>query len=222
MPEPWETYKKQLERLEALGYNLDLERTAEYTQAGGWNVDDYQAELPAEPPGEPLEDGSFEAAKEVLRAYRFPPPDLITGVFAPDQPLEKRVMLLRGRFLGFGFLFGVRVRGVADEVRGGERGRERVWGYRYATLEGHFERGEIEFLVTKNLESGAVSFRIHAFSRTGIIKNPFYWLGFHLFGRRLQRRFAHESMQRMQAFVKEALAEKSVQRQAISGRQQTP
>jgi hypothetical protein len=205
MPEPWEVHKTQLERLETLGYNLDLERTAEYTRSNGWNVDEYEAELPPESPGEPLPGGSFEAAKAVMREYRFPPPDLITGVFVPDQPLEKRVMLLRGRFLGFTFWFGVRVRGVTDEVRDREGSREQVWGYRYATLEGHFERGEIEFLVAKNLGTGAVAFRIHAFSRTGIIRNPLYWLGFRLFGRGLQKRFANESMRRMQKLVKETL-----------------
>jgi hypothetical protein len=51
-----------------------------------------------------------------------------------------------------------------------------------------------------------VQFRIHAVSQTGRIRNPFYWLGFKLFGRRLQRKFARESLARMRQLVAEALA----------------
>jgi len=203
---PRERYRERLEALERRPLNLDLSRRSEYTREAGWNIDDYEADLPPEPPGEPLPGGSFRAAQEVLREYRFPPPDLITGIFLPEQPLEQRVMLLRGRFLGFTFFFGVRVGGVVDELRETRQGLERVWGYDYATLEGHFERGQIEFTVAKRLDSGEVFFRIHAFSRTGTIRNPFYALGFRLFGRRLQRRFAYESMRRVQALVQEKLA----------------
>ncbi|WP_027891207.1 DUF1990 domain-containing protein [Calidithermus chliarophilus] len=203
---PRERYRERLEALERRPLNLDLSRRSEYTREAGWNIDDYEADLPPEPPGEPLPGGSFRAAQEVLREYRFPPPGLITGIFLPERPLEQRVMLLRGRFLGFTFFFGVRVGGVVDELRETRQGLERVWGYDYATLEGHFERGQIEFTVAKRLDSGEVFFRIHAFSRTGTIRNPFYALGFRLFGRRLQRRFAHESMRRVQALVQEKLA----------------
>jgi uncharacterized protein (UPF0548 family) len=81
-----------------------------------------------------------------------------------------------------------------------------VWGYGYRTLEGHFERGQIDFTIHKNLTTGTVQFRIHAVSQTGRIRNPFYWLGFKLFGRWLQRRFARESLRRMQRLVAAALA----------------
>ncbi|NJK45013.1 MAG: DUF1990 domain-containing protein [Pleurocapsa sp. SU_196_0] len=184
-----------------LKLNLDLERREEFTAANGWNLDQYEADLPDETPGEPLEHGSFDAARTVMREYRFPPPDLITGIFLPDAPLERRVMLLRARFLGFTFYFGVKISGVTDELRDTDQGKERVWGYRYATLEGHFERGQIEFLVAKNLSSGNVEFRIDAFSKTGVIRNPLYRIGFLLFGRRLQRRFARQSLKRMQQLV---------------------
>jgi Domain of unknown function (DUF1990) len=195
-------------RLEALGvakYNLDLERTSDYTAQAGWNVDQHEAELPPEAPGEPIEGGSFRAAQQIVREYRFPPPGLITGIFLPDQPLETRVMLLRARFLLFTFYFGVRIGGVKDTSQDTPQGQERVWGYNYATLEGHFERGQIEFTIHKNLASGAVSFQIHSFSRTGTITNPIYKLGFLIFGRALQRRFARESLRRMQVLVREAL-----------------
>ncbi|RZK22513.1 MAG: DUF1990 family protein, partial [Hymenobacter sp.] len=31
-----------------------------------------------------------------------------------------------------------------------------MWGYGYRTLQGHFERGQIDFSVHKNLTTGAV------------------------------------------------------------------
>lgn len=201
-----ERQKARLKAYEKAGYNFDLNRTHEYTRETGWNVDDYETELPPEAPGPPAAQGSWAAAREVLRNYTFPPPNLITGIFVPDQPLEQRVMVLRGMFLGFSFWFGVRVGGVTDERRPlPEGGEEQVWGYNYRTLEGHFERGEIIFTVHKNLTTGRVLFRIHALSQTGRIRNPFYWLGFKLFGRMLQKRFSRQSMQRLKAQVEEML-----------------
>ena len=209
MPKPQpldERQKARLEAYEKAGYNFDLDRTHEYTRETGWNVDDYETELPSEAPGPPEAHGSWAAAREVLRNYTFPPPNLITGIFVPDQPLEQRVMVLRGMFLGFSFWFGVRVGGVTDERRPlPEGGEEQVWGYNYRTLEGHFERGEIIFTIHKNLTTGRVVFRIHALSQTGRIRNPFYWLGFKLFGRMLQKRFSRQSMQRLKAQVEEML-----------------
>lgn len=202
--DPLNQYRARLEALAQSKYNLDLERTSEYTAQAGWNIDQHEAELPPEPPGEPIQGGSFEAAQRIVREYRFPPPDLITGIFLPEQPLETRVMLLRARFLLFTFYFGVRVGGVIDTVRDTPQGKERIWGYNYATLEGHFERGQIEFTVAKRITTGAVSFRIHSFSRTGTITNRFYRIGFLIFGRGLQRRFARESLRRMQMLVREA------------------
>jgi hypothetical protein len=201
-----ERQKARLAAYSTAAYNFDLNRTHEYTRENGWNVDDYETELPPEAPGSPEAHGAWAAAREVLRNYTFPPPDLITGIFVPDQPLEQRVMVLRGRFLLFSFWFGVRIGGVTDERRPlPEGGEEQVWGYNYRTLEGHFERGEITFSVHKNLATGRVVFRIHAFSQTGRIRNPFYWLGFKLFGRMLQKRFSRQSMQRLKAQVEEML-----------------
>ena len=211
MPEPAPLYEQHQARLAAYaqaGYNFDLTRTADYTRATGWNVDDYETELPPEAPGPPEPQGAWAAAGQVLRNYTFPPPNLITGIFVPDQPLEQRVMVLRGQFLGFSFWFGVRIGGVTDEVRTlPDGGQEQVWGYNYRTLEGHFERGEISFFVHKNLTTGRVVFRIHALSQTGRIRNPLYWLGFKLFGRMLQKRFSRQSMQRLKAQVEQMLRE---------------
>jgi uncharacterized protein (UPF0548 family) len=151
-----------------------------------------------------------------MRRYAFPPPDLITGYFDPSQPLSTRIMVLRAHFLVFNFYFGVRVVDVVDEAaQASPDGPERVWGYGYRTLEGHFEKGQINFSIHKNLATGAVQFRIKAMSQPGHIRNPFYWLGFKLFGRALQRRFAHQSLLRMRRLVAEALASSAARPQTM-------
>jgi hypothetical protein len=202
----WEQHRDRIDALEKLQLNFDLERRHEYTSENGWNVDEHEAELPPEPPGPPLPDGSWEAAKGVLRDYKFPPPDLITGIFYPDRPLDKRLMLLRGRFMGLTFYFGVRIGGVVDTTREGEHGPEQVWGYNYQTLQGHFERGQIDFEIIKRLNTGEVIFHIQSFSQVDVIRNPFYRIGFKIFGRPLQKRFARDAMARMQRLVAEQLA----------------
>ena len=82
---------------------------------------------------------------------------------------------------------------------------EQVWGYSYRTLSGHFEKGQITFTVHKGLTMGHVTFRVHAYSQPDHIQNPFYRLGFKLFGRTLQRRFAQQSLARMRMLVADAL-----------------
>lgn len=220
-PSLWEQHRARLDAFGTAKVNYDPTRASEYTAEAGWRIDDYETDLPAEPPGPPVPDGSFVRACAVVRDYRFPPPDLVTGIFAPDGPLDGRRMLIRARFLGFTFWFGVEVGGVVDEERpvtdptGATAGTtdpaacERVWGYHYRTLEGHFEKGEITFTVHKHLGTGRVVFRVHAYSQPDRIRNPFYRLGFKLFGRMLQRRFAHESLARMQELVREPLPQAS-------------
>lgn len=206
-PPLWEQQRARLAAYTNANVNYDFSHQNEYTSATGWRIDDYETELPAEAPGAPAAAGSFAAAQDVLRHYAFPPPDLITGIFVPDSPLENRIMVLRAQFLFFKFYFGVRVSAVTDEAaRATPGGAERVWGYGYRTLEGHFERGQIDFTIHKNLTTGAVHFRIHAVSQSGQIRNPFYWIGFRLFGRMLQRKFARESLRRMREMVGATLA----------------
>jgi uncharacterized protein (UPF0548 family) len=95
----------------------------------------------------------------------------------------------------------VRVSRVIDETRETGTGSDQVWGYSYQTLAGHLERGEITFEIIKTLSTGAVRFRIHSFSQTGHIANLVHRVGFRLVGRRLQARFAVESLRNMQRLV---------------------
>jgi hypothetical protein len=207
-PAAWKQYRARLATYAHAKVNYDYQNQQAYTPATGWRLDDYATDLPAEAPGPPEAAGSFAAAQDVLRRYAFPPPNLITGYFDPRQPLDERIMVLRAHFLVFNFYFGVRVVDVVDEAaRPGPTGPERVWGYGYRTLEGHFEKGQINFSIHKNLTTGAVQFRIHAISQKGHIRNPVYWLGFKVFGRTLQRRFARQSLARMRRLVAAALAQ---------------
>jgi uncharacterized protein (UPF0548 family) len=77
----------------------------------------------------------------------------------------------------------------------------RVWGWNYRTLHGHLEMGQMEYEVWKWLDGGAVELRIHAVSRPATVRNPIIRLGFHLFGRRQQLRFARHACQRMAELV---------------------
>lgn len=201
MAHDWHHYRDEFERAADLTPNFDLESARSSYESGEWCIDEYCAELPEEPPGPPVPHGTFARAREVLLNYEFPDPSILTGVFVPDQPLEQRLLLLRARFLVFRFLFAVRVSQVTDECREIDGEPVRVWGYSYCTLEGHFEQGEITFEIWKYEASGKVEFRIHAYSRSSHIPNIFYRIGFRLFGRGLQVKFAERALERMQDIV---------------------
>jgi uncharacterized protein (UPF0548 family) len=189
-----------LEALRALHdrqLNFDLPAREGMTREGGWRVDDYRQPLPAEPPGPPVPGGTWERARELMLDYEFADPRIVRAVYAPDSALEGRDMLLEARFFGLRFHFGVRVGGVVDDTCRVEGRDVRVWGWSYRTLQGHLEMGQMDYQVWKWLDSGGVEFRIHVASRPARIPNPIIRLGFHLFGRRRQVRFARRACERM-------------------------
>lgn len=199
----WQTYKLRLSELETLDYNYDEKIYHAAKDKSGWKIDHYQAQLESEVPGEPVPKGPFESVKNSIQLYKFPDPRLIRAVFDPGRELSGRNMLLVAKFAGFSFYFGVRVVAVVDEVRKNKDGEDlRVWGYAYRTLKGHFEIGEIRFEVTKNIESGLVSFEISAYSKPDRIQNPFYRAGFRVFSRPLQKYFASSSIHRLQEIAR--------------------
>jgi uncharacterized protein (UPF0548 family) len=166
-------------------------------RGSGWRVDDYCQPLPAERPGPPEPGGSWERARGLMEQYEFADPAIVRASYAADSRLEGRDMLLEARFLGLRFRFGVRVSGVTDEQRV-EQGRPvRVWGWSYRTLKGHLEMGQMDYEVWKWNDDGAVEFRIHVVSRPASIPNPLVRLGFRVFGRREQVRFARRALARM-------------------------
>jgi uncharacterized protein (UPF0548 family) len=189
-----------LEALRALHdkrLNFDLAVRDAMTGESGWNVDDYRQPLPPEPPGPPLPGGTWETARELMLDYEFADPKIVRAVYAPDSPLEGRDMLLEARFLGLRFRFGVRVAGVVDSTCEAEGRTVRVWGWSYRTLQGHLEMGQMDYEVWKWLDSGEVEFRIHVVSRPARIPNPIVRLGFRIFGRGQQVRFARRACERM-------------------------
>jgi uncharacterized protein (UPF0548 family) len=136
-----------------------------------------------------------------MRAYEFADPAIVRAIYHPDQPLERRDMLLEIHFHGLRFHCGVRVGAVRDDESEIDGRQVRVWGWSYRTLQGHIEMGEMDFEVWKWLDTGAVEFRIHSFSRRARIRNPVVRLGFRLFGRREQVRFARHACARMAALT---------------------
>jgi uncharacterized protein (UPF0548 family) len=198
--------RRALDRLHERVPTFDPDRDLAHAHPeAGWRIDDHCEPLPSEPPGPPVDGGSWEIARRLTRDYQFADPGLIRAVYHPDHPLERRDMVLEGRFLGLRFLLGVRIAGVIDESRDVEGRPARVWGWSYRTLEGHLEVGQMDFQVVKLCDTGEVQFRIHAVSRVAPIRNPVVRIGFRVFGRRLQLRFARAARSRMRSLVEAEL-----------------
>jgi uncharacterized protein (UPF0548 family) len=197
---------RALEALPSRGPNFTAEALAAHDPAEGWRVDDHVIDLPRESPGPPEDGGPWEVAVDVLRGYGFADPSLIRAVYHPDTPMKDRDMLLEGRFMGLSFMLGVRVVATVDETTGLEGRPARVWGWSYATLQGHLEMGRLDYAVVKLCDTGEVQFRLHAVSKPADIPNPVVRVGFRIFGRRLQKRFARTAGERMARIVRERLA----------------
>ena len=189
--------RNALDTLHDKRLNFDIGARDERTEENGWRVDDYCQELPAEAPGPPAPDGSFERAKALMCDYEFADPAIVRAIYRPDSPLEGRDMLLEARFLGLRFRFGVRVGGVIDETRTIDGREVCVWGWNYGTLQDHLEMGQMDYEVWKWTDDGSVEFRIHVVSRAARIANPITRLGFRIFGRGQQIRFAKRACERM-------------------------
>lgn len=193
-------------RLAGLELNFTPVRFDRAVDDPAWHVDERVTGLPSEPAGPPREGGAYAAARRVMERYEFADPARVRAVFDPDSDLEGRDLLLVGRFVGLRFRMGVRIGGVQDgdaTVSGRPVHRFR-WHYR--TLEGHLERGHMDYEVRKYLDTGAVEFRIRAYSQRAAIPNPFVRLGFAVFGRATQLRFYDRSARRMRRLVADAVA----------------
>jgi len=198
--------------------NVDPDKLAGAGPPTGWNVDDYRQALPSEPPGDPAGDGSFEIAQQLMRDYAFADPKIVRAVYDPAHGLANRNMLLQARFGPLRFFVGCRVGAITDETRAVDGRRTRIWGWSYATLEGHFERGQMEYAVWKRLDDGTVEFRIHVVSRRAKVGNPIVRVGFRLVGRREQQRFARRACERMGELVERELARAHADRPAAAAR----
>jgi uncharacterized protein (UPF0548 family) len=166
-----------------------------------WQVDRRRTELPAEEPGPPRPGGPFEVACGLLRSYEVADPALVRAVYDATAPFDGRDMLLVGRFFGLRFPMGVRVGGVVDGPDEVDDAPVHRFSWYYRTLEGHLERGQMDYEVLKYLEDGRVEFRTAAYSQRGPIGNPVVRAGFALFGRRTQLRFYARASQRMRTLT---------------------
>jgi uncharacterized protein (UPF0548 family) len=130
----------------------------------------------------------FAAACDAVRRWR--PFDLGWVDLVPaDAPFALgTVVATRTRVCGLWWLNACRVVALEDGAVGGRR----RFGFAYATLEGHVERGEERFRIELD-ESGAVWYELAAVSR------PAHWLTrlAYPWVRRLQRRFALDSLDTM-------------------------
>jgi uncharacterized protein (UPF0548 family) len=195
--------RRKLARLRSASLNFDRSELVE--QPDRWNHDERLQPLPAEPPGPPQPKGSWESARRLMRGYEFADPSMVRAHYDPDAPLEGRDMLLEVRFHGLRMYEGCRITSVFDGAEE-EAGRPvRLWGWSYATLQGHFEQGEMSWEVLKWLDTGEVAFRVRARSRRSPDANPIQRLGFRLFGRREQLRFYDSCCERMRRLTEEAL-----------------
>jgi uncharacterized protein (UPF0548 family) len=185
--------------------NFDPTRRDEYTPERGWYADDVRRPLPPEPPGDPVPHGSWEAARRIARDYDFAEPSIVEGVFDRDEPLEDRTMLLILHFRALRIRVGVRVGDVYDERQDLDGRSGQVFGWNYRTLQGHVEKGQMDWQVWKFPDSGEVLFRISSFSRPSGGGNLLVRIGFRLFGRREQLRFLKLTADRMARLTAERL-----------------
>jgi hypothetical protein len=203
-----EAVRAKLESLASLAPNFapgDLPSVAR----DPWHVDDYCRELPHEASGEPVDGGPFAVATDLIADYGFVDPSRVRAFYDPREPLDGRDMLLEIRYLAVRVPVGVRVTRLFDERRDENGGSVRIKGWAYQTLDGHLERGQMDYQVWKWLDSGRVQFRIHAVSQLAEIDDPFLRLGFRLVGRREQVAFARRCGELMERLVQERAVRRS-------------
>jgi uncharacterized protein (UPF0548 family) len=134
-------------------------------------------------------EGKFDQAVTALRAWKMIDVGWIR-VLPPDAPIEVgTAVAVLARHHGFRSLNACRIVYLIDEDDGDVRRR----GFAYGTLPGHVERGEERFTVEWHRDDGSVFYDICAFSRPNHILAR---IG-HPLARRLQRRFARDSMRAM-------------------------
>jgi uncharacterized protein (UPF0548 family) len=200
------TRRGTADRLATLrGRPVNFDPGAPHPESDGWRTDDFCEALPPEPPGPPVDGGSFRIAQTLLRDYQVADPRMVRAHYDREAPLEGRDMLLELRFLVFRTFGGCRVGRITDEQRTVDNRPVRVWGWPYQTLEGHIEQGEMSWEVWKWLDTGEVQFRVHSYSRMVGAKNPFTLVGVRLFGQRERRRYLTSACRRMRDLTLEAL-----------------
>jgi uncharacterized protein (UPF0548 family) len=199
--------QRRLRRLHALPVNYDPAKLDLAHPPAGWHVDDRCQPLEPEPPGPPGDGGSWEIAGRLISGYEFADPSLVRAYYDRNSPLLGREMVLELRALNLVSVHvGVRVVEVHDEVRTIDGRDASVFGWTYRTLQGHVERGQMEWMVFKWHDTGVVEFRVHAVSRPASIRNPVVRIGFLVLRGHERRLFLDSTDRRMCELTAVALA----------------
>jgi len=203
--------KRRLAELDGRPLNYDPAELDLVNPPPGWHLDDRFQPLPAEPAGGPGPEGSWEIAGRLIRGYEFADPSLVRAFYDEQVSMEGRNMLLQLRALNLVHVYvGVRVNAVYDETRSVDGREVRVFGWNYRTLEGHVERGQMDWQVWKWSDTGEVQFRVDAVSRPASIANPVIRIGFWLLRGHKRAVFLDSTDTRMRSLTELALKRESV------------
>jgi uncharacterized protein (UPF0548 family) len=119
-----------------------------------------------------------------------------------DTPIQKgEVVAVLARVGPLWALNSCRILSVIDESGTGQADPVDRFGFAYGTLPGHVEMGEERFLVEWNRTDDSVWYDILAYSKP---RHPLVRLGYPI-ARKMQKRFARESIAAMQRIVHDAL-----------------
>jgi uncharacterized protein (UPF0548 family) len=154
-------------------------------RASKWHFDHHRFVLGTDAPGRPEEGSLWWHAQREVAAYAFTPARLLRAHYLREEPLLGKNLLLVGRFAVARFAMGVRI----TEVGFDEDGVRYSWGWSYETLQGHLERGRVDYRVVKHLETGLVTLEVNSYNQVNPRAHPFIRLGWFFFGRSAQRRF---------------------------------
>ena len=144
-----------------------------------------------EPSEERIVEGgeTFDRAVAALRAWKMFDVRWVR-IFPPGAPIEAgTTVAVLARHYGLWSLNACRIVYLIEEDDGGVRRS----GFAYGTLPGHAGSGEERFTVEQRRDDGSVSYDLYAFSRPN---NLLARAGYPL-ARRLQRRFARDSLRAM-------------------------
>ncbi|MCR3750437.1 protein of unknown function (DUF1990) [Lentzea californiensis] len=175
----------------------DLNYDPREVRAPEWTFDVHRHDLGREVPGPPCDGGVWQRARPLVESYEFTPPEIVRGFYEAASELLGRDMVLQARLPAVRFLMGVRVTQVRDEVSE----QHSLWGWSYQTLQGHLERGRVDYELIKHHDTGAVEFVARSHSQ--LHPRAPWWMrwGWRLVGRRTQLRFYRRAGQRLRLLL---------------------
>jgi uncharacterized protein (UPF0548 family) len=192
----------RLAALQGRALNFDPDAIDLNDPPAGWHLDHRFQPLANEAPGPPETEGSWEVASRLIRGYEFADPSIVRAFYDERTPMEGRNMVLELRALNLVKVYvGVRVGSVYEEQRTIHERKVRVFGWNYRTLEGHVERGQMDWEVWKWLDSGEVCFHVHSVSQTATIRNPAIRVGFRLLRKHERELFLASTDRRMRTLT---------------------